>query len=103
MGPVLRYTTTSLDPAQVVGAARPLGATGFGRLGAAAKLSAEAPDTTRPEPRARVEVGASAFAPVWSADQSFGDVHAEAFRSPAAGRCGRAAAGAPPRREARLG
>ena len=78
VGPVLRYTTTSLDPAQVVGAERPLGATGFGRLGAAAKLSAEAPDTTRPEPRARVEVGASAFAPVWSADQSFGDLHAEA-------------------------
>ena len=78
VGPVLRYTTTSLDPAHVVGAERQLGATGFGRLGAAAKLSAEAPDTLRPEPRARVELGASAFAPVWSADRSYGDVRADA-------------------------
>jgi hypothetical protein len=78
MGPILRYTTTSLDPGQVIGAERPLGATGFGRLGAAADLSAEVPDTTRPEPRAKLEVGASAFAPVWSADRSFGDLHAEA-------------------------
>jgi hypothetical protein len=77
VGPMLRYTTTSLDPEEVVGATQPLGATGFGRLGAAAKISAEVPDTTRPEPRAKIEVGASAFAPVWSADQSFGDVHAE--------------------------
>ncbi len=78
VGPVLRYTTTSLDPEHVVGAERPLGATGFGRLGAAAKLSAEAPDTLRPEPRARVEVGVSAFAPVWSADRSYGDLRADA-------------------------
>ncbi len=78
VGPVLRYTTTSLDPEHVVGAERPLGATGFGRLGAAVNLSAEAPDTTRPKSRAKLEVGASAFAPVWSAHRSFGDVHADA-------------------------
>ena len=77
-GPVVRYTTTSLDPAHLVGAERPRGSTGFGRVGMAAMLSAEAPDTLRPEPKARVEVGGSAFAPVWSARQSFGDVRADA-------------------------
>lgn len=77
-GPILRYTSTNLDPEHLVGAERPLGATGFGRLGAAVNLSAEAPDTARPEPKAKLGVGASAFAPVWSAERSFGDVHAEA-------------------------
>jgi len=77
-GPVLRYTTTSLDPAHRVGVERPRGSAGFGRLGLATALSAEAPDTARPEPRARVEVGGSAFAPVWSARQGFGDLRADA-------------------------
>jgi hypothetical protein len=77
-GPVVRYTTTSLDPAHLVGAVRPRGAAGFGRVGMSAMLSAEAPDTVRPEPRARIEVGGSAFAPVWSARQSFGDLRADA-------------------------
>jgi hypothetical protein len=77
-GPVLRYTTTSLDPAHLVGAERPRGATGFGRLGLATALSAEAPDTARPEPRARLEVGGSAYAPVWSAREGFGELRADA-------------------------
>jgi len=77
-GPVLRYTTTSLDPAHLVGLERPRGSAGFGRLGLASSVSAEAPDTARPEPRARVEAGASAYAPVWSARQGFGDLRADA-------------------------
>jgi hypothetical protein len=76
-GPVLRYTTTSRDASHLVGLKRPRGSAGFGRVGIATTVVAERPDTSRPEPRARLEAGGTAFAPVWSARESYGDFRAD--------------------------
>jgi hypothetical protein len=76
-GPVARYTSTRLGGDHLVGVARPLGGGGFGRVGAAAELGAEIADSSRGR-RAGLDLGGSAFPPVWSARQGFGEMHAVA-------------------------
>ncbi|HEU5040925.1 MAG TPA: hypothetical protein VFT84_08910 [Gemmatimonadales bacterium] len=79
VGPVLRYTTTDLEGAHLIDRLRPLGATGFGRVGLQTGVALAGLDSLElGQAGAGVTLGGSLYPPVWSADAAFGEMHVEA-------------------------
>ena len=79
IGPIVKYTTTDLHGNQLIDQQRPLGATGFGRIGVQADVTVVDRDSLNlMEAGAGVAVGGSLFPPIWSADAAFGELHLEA-------------------------
>jgi len=78
-GPIAKYTTTSLRGDRLIDRERPLGSTGFGRVGLQAGAAVTVPDSAGMEAASLgFRVGGSAFPPTWSGSASHGELHAEA-------------------------
>jgi len=78
-GPVVKYTTTDLDGDQLIARARPLGSTGFGRVGLQAGVTVSMSDSAEFEDAGgELSAVGSLYAPVWSASAAFGTMSLEA-------------------------
>ena len=79
VGPILKYGTSVLDGGHLVDRDRPLGAPGFGRIGIQAGVVLGGLDSLGlDEAGAGIVAGTTLYAPVWSADEPFGELHVEA-------------------------
>jgi hypothetical protein len=78
-GPVLRYSSTDLDPDRFIGINRPYGSGDFGMVGGGAGLRLDL--RNRPNAAthgALLEVRGSFYPSIWNVDENFGEIHAEA-------------------------
>src|SRR5882724_3320046 len=79
VGPVLKYFSTDLTRATLVGESRPYGAGHFGEVGLEAAISFDSRDTVgAPTRGVRATLGGRLYPPIWSAASGFGGLRAEA-------------------------
>jgi hypothetical protein len=78
-GPLVKYSTTDLHQDRLIDRDRPVGSTGFGRVGAQGGIAVGVLDSTDLSAAGgKLTVGGSVFPPIWSGSGTFGEIHAEA-------------------------
>jgi hypothetical protein len=79
VGPVVQYSTTSLEAGRLIGAVQPYGTEDFGQVGGRLGLSLDHRDRPGyPTRGALVHAEARAFPGVWGVRSTFGELHGEA-------------------------
>jgi hypothetical protein len=77
-GPIVKYTTTRLEPDRFITQSQPYGVGGFGQAGLGASLRLDRRDNPGATRRgATVELGGSWYPKLWDVRQTFGEAHAE--------------------------
>src|SRR5206468_965954 len=79
VGPVVRFTSTPLEPGRFITAAHPFGVGDFGQVGAASTLVLDGRNRYRAATRGALLWATGTYYPkAWSVKQGFGEVHGEA-------------------------
>jgi hypothetical protein len=79
VGPVVRFTSTRLEPGRLITIARPNGVGDFGEVGASARFVLDGRNRTlAPSRGGRLWASGTYYPAVWSVDKGFGEVHGEA-------------------------
>jgi hypothetical protein len=79
VGPVVRFTSTRLQPDRFITFAQPYGVGDFGEVGASARLVLDGRNRSRAATRGALLWAAGTYYPkVWSVEEGFGEVHGEA-------------------------
>jgi hypothetical protein len=77
-GPIVKYTTTQLEPGRFITLSQPYGVGGFGQAGLAGRVRLDRRDNPGATRRgAAVEVGGSWYPKLWDVRRTFGEAHAE--------------------------